>query len=116
MTVEVNYPNDDDPGDPRKDVKTTIETVNEHLKGNTKSSEKSFTVQGIAKKLGVDEKTLTDWTVSDNEFLNGLKKFNEIQEMGIFEPDEFGISNRADAMVIAMLILETKHKHDLDQS
>lgn len=107
MSVEVVYPNDDDP---KKNIKTTIESVNEYLKGNTAKGEEAFTVQGIAETLGVDNETLEGWTINDADFLGGLNKYKELQDQGIFRPDEeFG--NRADAMMIALLILETKKKY-----
>ena len=46
---------------------------------------------------------------NDDDFKGGLERYKKLQEQGIFEPDEF--DNRADAMVIAMLVLETKNKH-----
>ena len=46
---------------------------------------------------------------NDEDFKGGLERDKKLQERGIFEPDEF--DNRADAMVIAMLLLETKNKH-----
>jgi hypothetical protein len=104
--IEVIYPNDDDP---RKEIRTTIESVNKHLLGNTKDGQEIYTVEGIAEKFGIDNQTLESWTVNDAEFLGGLKRYNELQDQGIFEPEEFG--NRADAMVIAMLISETKSRY-----
>lgn len=101
--------------DPKKE-ESPLETVNRYFVENTKRGQPTFTVEGIAKKLGIDEETLNDWTQRDSEFVEGITRFNRIQELGIFEHDEFGISNRADAMVIAMLILETKHRNDLGRS
>jgi hypothetical protein len=40
----------------------------------SKGSMIAFTVQGIAKQLGVEEKILEEWTTSDSDFLRARKK------------------------------------------
>jgi uncharacterized protein YjcR len=81
-----------------------LDKVNDALKA--KSTGEDFTVQGIAEKLGISSEQLSRWS-NDEGFQAGLNKFRDIQDQGTF--DDF--NNRADATVIAMLLLETKNKH-----
>src|SRR5687768_9634205 len=87
--------------------KSLLDEVNKFLKSNDHDGQ-DFTVQDIAERLGVGIEQLTLWMANDEDFKAGLERYKRLQENGIFESDEF--DNRADAMVIAMLILETKNK------
>ena len=88
-----------------KEPRSILDQVNDALKANSTSEE--LTVQSLAEKLGIGTEALSLWAANDEDFQKGLEKFRDIQDQGTF--DDF--NNRADATVIAMLLLETKNKH-----
>ena len=88
-----------------KEPRSILDKVNDALKANSTSEE--LTVQSLAEKLGIGTESLSLWAANDEDFQKGLEKFRDIQDQGTF--DDF--NNRADATVIAMLLLETKNKH-----
>jgi len=103
--IEVIYPNDDDP---RKEIETTPESVDRTLMENTRNGEVIPTLEAIAEQMGITRKDLEEWSITDADYLNGLKKFKSIQEEGIFED----FNNRADVTVLAMLLSETRNRHN----
>jgi hypothetical protein len=107
MTVEVIYPNDDDPRDKQPDI---FVEVNAYLEAKTHLGEELPTIQGIAEKLGITDLTLRTWEHFDEEFKEGLERFTKLQNINLLD-DEY-IGNRADAMLLALVLLETKKRHD----
>ena len=88
-----------------KEPRSILDLVNDALKANSIGEE--LTVQSLAEKLGIGTEQIALWAAIDEDFQKGLEKFRTIQDQGSF--DDF--NNRADATVIAMLLLETKNKH-----
>ena len=98
------------PEEPEEPDKRPIaDRVNEILKQNIGPDDSEITLSDIAESLHVKPEILTLWLENDDEFKKGLEKFIETDKSGIFRDEEFG--NRADAMVIGMLIMEMKGKH-----
>lgn len=90
-----------------KPKKSLVERINESLESTRREGQAEITLQDIATRLGIDLATLNRWITFDDEFRKELEKYNELDKE-IFYDEEFG--NRADAMLIALLLLETKKK------
>ena len=78
---------------------------NDALRAN--STGDTITVQDIAEKVGISPEKLSIWASTDEDFQKGLESFKRLQDQGAFDD----LDNRADATVIAKLLLETKKKH-----
>ncbi len=91
-----------------KPRQSLIETVNEELKKLTPEDEEPITLQDIAIHLGVDTLTLYKWLNEDEEFKQGLLNYIALDKTIFYDPI-FG--NKADAMTLALFIMEMKKKH-----
>jgi hypothetical protein len=85
-----------------------VDTVNDRLRVNN-TEEDQLTLQDLAQKLKIDTKDLYQWAEGDQELKDGLEWYKSMQDTDMFSDENFG--NRADAMVLAMLLLETKKRH-----
>jgi hypothetical protein len=95
--------------DERKPKRHILDTVNDRLRVNN-TEEDELTIQGIAGKLGIDTRELYKWAESDLDFKEGLERYKTLQDVDLFKDDNLG--NRADGMIIALLLLETKKRHE----
>ena len=84
--------------------------VNAYLEAKTMHDSEIPTIQRIAEELGIEENKLNNWVRTDNEFRRGLEKLNKIQDENLFSEPEF--DNRADVMLVALFLLETKSRHE----
>ena len=64
-------------------------------------------VQDLADKFGIGTEQRSLWAANDEVFQEGLEKFRALQDQETFEE----LENRADATMIALLLLEAKKKH-----
>jgi hypothetical protein len=83
--------------------------VNAYLEAKTMRDLEIPTIQGIAEQLGIEGNELNDWVKTDNEFRGGLEKLTKIHDENLFSEPEF--DNRADVMLVALFLLETKSRH-----
>jgi hypothetical protein len=68
------------------------------------------TIQRIAQGLGISEDKLNEWVKTNEEFKGGLEKLTKIQDENLISEPEF--HNRADVMLVALFLLETKNRYD----
>ena len=83
--------------------------VNAYLEAKTLTNSEIPTIQRIAEELEIPAENLHKWMKEDDEFRSGLKRLNEIQDENLFSEPEF--DNRADVMLVALFLLETKSRH-----
>jgi hypothetical protein len=84
--------------------------VNAYLEAKTMLDSEIPTIQRIAEELGIPEENLNEWVKSDGEFKTGLERLSKIQDENLFSEPEF--DNRADVMLVALFLLETKNRHE----
>lgn len=86
--------------------RSMLDKVNDALKANSPGD--TITVQDIAEKFDITPEALSIWAATDESFQEGLEKFRTLQDQGTVDE----LENRLDAGIIAMLLLETKKKHE----
>jgi hypothetical protein len=84
--------------------------VNAYLEAKTMLDTEIPTIQRIAEELGIEENDLKAWIKTDDEFRGGLEKLTKIQDENLFSEPEF--DNRADVMLVALVLLETKNRYN----
>ena len=82
--------------------------VNVYLEAKTVLDSEIPTIQGIAEKFGINEKSLNAWLKTDEEFKTGLERLIKIQDENLVSDPEF--DNRADVMLVALFLLETRNR------
>jgi hypothetical protein len=99
----------------RENTPPIIAELNETLKRAASEGTKDLTVEWIAEKAGINESILYEWVKSDAEFTTALERLKDVQKNDPFktgtEEDTF-----ANAMMIALTLLETRDKHFKSQS
>jgi hypothetical protein len=95
--------------DDEKPKKSLVERINESLESTRREGQEEITLQDIAIRLEIDSATLNRWITFDNEFKKELEKYNELDKAILYDEE---LGNRADVMLIALLLLEMKKKHE----
>ena len=102
--VNIYYPNEE----PEKPTESVIDSMNHLLAENTPDGGRMWTVQQIAEVLGIEapdyHKLMTE---HGEEMAEGVKGYLKLDETGV--PEAF--DNRLDAGVLAVHIMEMKHKY-----
>lgn len=110
--IEIIYPNNDGPE--RKPKPDLLTQVNAYLEAKTLLNSQIPTIQRIAEELEVPEDNLNKWVKEDDVFKAGLERLTKIQDENLFSEPEF--DNRADVMLVALFLLETKNRHNPDRA
>lgn len=84
--------------------------VNAYLEAKTLLDSEIPTIQRIAGALGISEGNLNEWVKTDEQFRGWLQKLTKIQAENLISEPEF--DNRADVMLVALFLLETKNRYD----
>ena len=99
----------------RREIPSIINQLNEHLVSNAPEGIEDFTVEGIAKRIGINKRTLYGWVKNDSKFSGALERLSEVQKSDPFktrtEEDCF-----VNGMTIALLLLETRERHHKSQA
>jgi hypothetical protein len=83
--------------------------VNAYLEAKTLLDNEIPTIQAIAEACQIPEQQLNDWLKNDGEFKSMIGRLPKILDENLFEDPAF--DNRADVMLISLVLLETKNKH-----
>src|SRR5436190_4850004 len=88
----------------KNDIPQIIDDLNANLKPS------KMTVEAIAEKIGISKAVLYEWIKLDKEFVKALKIIKQVQED---DPFKTGLveDNQVDAMIITLLLLETRERH-----
>ena len=87
-----------------KDTPHIIDDLNVSLKPA------EMTVEGIAQQVGINKNILYEWVKSDSEFTTALERLKDVQENDPFKTGT-DADSYVNAMMIALLLLETKDRH-----
>ena len=100
--------NDED--EERENTPPIIAELNENLKKDASEGMKEFRVEWIAERAGINKNILYEWVGSDSEFTTALERLKDVQENDPFRTgtDEDTFVN---AMMIALLVMETRERH-----
>jgi transposase-like protein len=95
---------------PKKDTPQIIDQINSSLKKPMPGNSYFPTVESIARKFGVNERTLYEWVKNDPEFAEALERLKKAQENDPFKTgtDE---DTYVSAMLVTFLLLETRNRH-----
>jgi hypothetical protein len=108
--IEVIYPNGDEP---EKQPDIFVE-VNAYLEAKTLLGEEIPTLQELANQLSISEGELKNWVSKGETFREGLTALNKRLDDNLVTGDPW--TNRADVMLVRLLLLETKSRHDKSQN
>ncbi len=111
--THVVYDGKENEEEPKEITPQIIQELNEHLKEGLPDDLEAPTVEGIARKLGVNKKTLYGWVKNDQEFSKTLERLNTVQKDDPFKTGSIEDS-QVNTMMIALLLierLETKSKY-----
>lgn len=91
-------------------IPEVITRLNENVLNNASEGMNGFTVEGIAERAGIGKNTLYEWAENDLEFTTALERLNEVQEN---DPNKTETEEDifVNAMTVALLLLETKDRH-----
>ena len=93
----------------QKDTPPIIDEINAHFK-NVPEDLQGFSVERVAEKLGINKKILYGWVRTDSEFSESLERLKSSQEESSFGAG-IDTDSYVDAMMIGLLLLETKDRH-----
>ena len=82
--------------------------VNAYLEAKTLLNDEVPTVQEIAKELEIDGTELREWLGGSEVFKEGLEKLVKRLDENLVTDDPW--ANRADVMLVRLILLETKNK------
>lgn len=83
--------------------------VNAYFEAKTFLDSEIPTIQSIAKELKISESHLNDWLKNDGEFKVMIERLPKILNDNLFSDPAF--DNRADVMLVVLVLLETKNRH-----
>ena len=109
------YEAKDNEEEERGNIPPIIEELNENLTKDASEDLKYFTVEWIAEKAGVNKKILYEWVGSDSEFTTALERLKNVQEN---DPLKTGTEEDTfvNAMMIALVVMETRERHYKSQN
>src|SRR5687768_8454879 len=98
-------------GEPKR-LPQIIEEINEYLQAIPSEDEEmgNFTVEGIAEGVGISKNILYEWVKTDSEFSDTLERLKNVQKKDPCKTGTF-FDTQVNAMMIALLLLETKDRH-----
>jgi hypothetical protein len=108
--IEVIYPNHDGP---EKQPDIFVE-VNAYLEAKTLLGEEIPTLQKLASQLSIGEGQLKEWLRDGEIFREGLTTLTKRLDENLVTDDPW--ANRADVMLVRLLLLETKNRHGEPQN
>jgi hypothetical protein len=101
---------DDSDKDPEKETPHIIVEINQQIKEPVPGDVEAPTVENIAQRFGINKKTLYEWAKNDTEFSEALNRLRNVQKNDPFKT-RTEEDSKANAMMIALLLLETKDRH-----
>ena len=107
--IEVIYPNSERP---EKQPDIFVE-LNAYLEAKTLLGEEVPTLQELASQLGIGEGQLKMWLSDGKMFREGLTALTKRLDENLVTDDPW--ANRADVMLVRLLLLETKGRHNKSQ-
>jgi hypothetical protein len=108
--IEVIYPNGDGP---EKQPDIFVE-VNAYLEAKTLLDEEVPTLQELASQLSISECQLKEWLNNGEMFREGLTTLTKRLDENLVTNDPW--ANRADVMLVRLLLLKTQNRHDKPQN
>jgi hypothetical protein len=82
--------------------------VNAYLEAKTLLNDEVPTVQEIARQLDIDGRELREWLGGSEIFKEGMQKLVKRLDENLVTDDPW--ANRADVMLVRLILLETKKK------
>ena len=104
--IEVIYPNNDRP---EKQPDEFVE-LNMYLEAKTLLGKTVPTVQELASQLNIGEGQLKEWLRDGEMFKEGLTTLKKRLDENLVTDDPW--ANRADVMLVRLLLLETESRHN----
>ena len=108
--IEVIYPNHDEP-EKQPDI---FVAVNAYLEAKTRLNEEVPTLQELASQLSIDKGQLKEWLGDGEMFKEGLTALTKRLDENLVTEDPW--ANRADVMLVRLLLLETESRHNTSQN
>ena len=99
----------------KKETPEIIDQINSSLGKPMPENSYMPTVESIARKVGVNERMLYEWVKNDPEFAEALERLKKAQENDPFRTgtDE---DTYVGAMMVTLLLLETRNRHYKSQN
>jgi hypothetical protein len=107
--IEVIYPNGDEP---EKQPDIFVE-VNAYLEAKTMLNEEVPTLQELASQLSIGEGQLKEWLRDGEMFKEALTTLTKRLDENLATDDPW--ANRPDVMLVRLLLLETRSRHNTRQ-
>ena len=107
--IELIYPNGDEP---EKQLDIFVE-VNAYLEVKTMLNEGVPTLQELASQLNIGEGQLREWLNDGEMFREALTTLTKRLDENLVTGDPW--ANRADVMLVRLLLLETESRHNKSQ-
>ena len=108
--IEVIYPNDNGP----EEQPDELVEVNIYLEAQTLLGDEVPTVQDLASQLSIGEGQINEWLSDGEMFKEGLTTLAKRLDENLVTDDPW--ANRADVMLVRLLLLEIKSRHNLNRS
>lgn len=109
--IHIIYEASKDESEEHEEAPPIIAELNENLKKDAPGDMKGFTVGRISESIGISKKILYEWTESDGEFNTALGRLKDVQEN---DPLKTGTEEDyfVNSMMIALLLMETRDRHN----